>query len=196
MIKLLTTTAKFTNTSRILVNRVKTNKINLNKASDVVKDFFENSTKHKEYSKNIFKRAWVWVKDFIDNLKEMVNVIRKQIKKNAEKLGKNFTKKDAKTIKKDILALVNETVKKIKTEIDKLTKKTVKKSSPKSKIAKVTQQEAPNATPSFAGKNIKKIKLSELKEIAKANGATDEMLNGAKTKAQVTEIIENLAKKA
>ena len=48
------------------------------------------------------------------------------------------------------------------------------------------------ATPSFAGKNVSKIKLAELKEIAKTNGATEEMLNTAKTKAQVVEIIENL----
>lgn len=193
MFKLITTTAKLTNTSRILVNRVGKKQINLGKAPQIVKDFFENSTKNKEYSKNIFKRAWIWVKDFVENFKAITSAIKEQIEAKAKALGKKFTKQDAKTTRNDILAKGKETINKIKEEIDKLTKKAKTATTNKSKAkTNTTNTTKTTATPSFAGKNVSKIKLAELKEIAKTNGATEEMLNTAKTKAQVVEIIENL----
>ena len=225
MLKLITTTAKYTNTRRILINRVGTKQVNWEKASGLVKDFFEKSPNQKT-SKCIFKRAWAWVKEFVSNFKKIKEYIKNEINAQKEALGKNFTKKEANETRKSIFGQIKEHINNIKAEIESITKQKKATNSPKTKngakaekpktpkTKNSTKAEAPattetpvkaeapvatsveapttNATPSFAGRSIKRIPLAELKEMAKAQGASEEMLNGVRTKAEVIKIIETL----
>lgn len=114
--------AGITKTTRKALKNVATGKIKLENASDSFNRFYNNNVKNLEYSKNIFKRAHAWVKDFINNFKEIKSAIKEMINEKTEELGKKFTRKDKKELKNNMFNLVNKTLKNIRTEIKELIK--------------------------------------------------------------------------
>lgn len=210
MIKIARYAASITKTSRNFVKRAAQNRIDWSKAPQ---DLVELHNKDlAPYSKNIFKRAVIWVKQYFEVFKNMVANLKETIGASKEKFGKKFSSKDLKAVKKSFFNEIKEQISAMKELINSVTiesKKTstvkqffnsvatkfknLTKSTPRApKAPKTPKAPKAGATPSFAGKSVSKIKLADLKEMAKAQGATEEMLSGAKTKAQVIDIIESL----
>ena len=65
---------KMTNTARKTVKNVANNKISLDNASDSFKKMANEAAEKTPFSKNIFKRALVWVKEFIHNFKDIITL--------------------------------------------------------------------------------------------------------------------------
>ena len=96
MLQITRLAAKITNVSRSTVKNVANNKINLNNASDAFKKMANEAAEQVPFSKNIFKRAIVWVKEFIHNFKDIKKSIKAPIQNLKQTLGKSFTKKNQK----------------------------------------------------------------------------------------------------
>ena len=167
-------------------------------------------TKAKLGEKFTKKEAKETRKNFFANIKQTINDIKEEIKSLTKKPteGNKKTKtsgtpkseakpKAPKNQKPDAPAEtvaeapVKKTSKKAKAEAAEAPATTETPAKAEAPVATVEAQTT-NATPSFAGRNIKRIPLAELKEIAKAQGASEEMLNGVRTKAELIKIIETL----
>lgn len=114
--------AGITKTTRKALKNVTTGKINLGNASDSFNNFYNNNVKDLKYSKNIFKRMYLWTKDFISNYKNISANIKESIQSGKEKLGNQFTKKDKKEIKNLFINTIKTGLKQIKTELKDLIK--------------------------------------------------------------------------
>lgn len=93
---------KMTNTARKTVKNVANNKISLDNASDSFKKMANEAAEKTPFSKNIFKRALVWVKEFIHNFKDIKKSIKAPIQNLKQTLGKTFTQKNQKDTAKYI----------------------------------------------------------------------------------------------
>ena len=75
------------------------------------------------YTKNIFKRAYYWIKTFITNYKEGKKALGEKIQDYKDHFGKVFTKKREKQVKKIITNGLKKEFKSAKEELQSILKK-------------------------------------------------------------------------
>ena len=122
--------AGMTTLGRKAVKNVAKNKINLKNASDDFKSLYSDNVQSHPYSKNIFKRAYIWIKEFIENYKYLKGFIKETVNKYKDSRNEEFTgkvkKHKIKEIKTSLLENVKDIVNSLKKEMKSL------KTSPKS----------------------------------------------------------------
>ena len=114
---------KTTKLGRNLVKKVATNKINIAQASDDLAVFHSEMNKIAPHSKNIFKRAYYWVKTFIVAVKDAYSSLKTWIAEEAELRGKKLNLKEKINIAKYVVKLAKERVTRFKTEMKDLATK-------------------------------------------------------------------------
>lgn len=122
MLQITRLAANFTKTSRKTLKNVVNGKINLENASDSFNTFYNNKVKDLKYSKNIFKRAVAWIKDFVKEYKGLKSDFKAGVKASKILLGKDFTRKIKKEMKTTYVDLANYQLGKVKTELGELIK--------------------------------------------------------------------------
>ncbi len=113
-----------TTLGRKAVKNVAKNKINLTNASDDFKSLYSENVQSHPYSKNIFKRAYIWVKEFIENYKYLKDFIKETVNKykasrNEELTGK-VKRHEIKEVKKSLLENIKGIVNSLKKEMKSL----------------------------------------------------------------------------
>lgn len=112
---------KGTKITRNLVKNVATEKINLGKASENLKDCYEGAKKYSgDYSKNIFKRIFAWAKGFVVIFKNIKNAIKEAIAETKDMLGKDFNKATKKDVVKSKMDDLKEMFNDVKEEVSAL----------------------------------------------------------------------------
>lgn len=130
MFPITRTAVAMTKIERKVVKLAAKDKINLEQASDIFKSLLEKTEAKAPFSKNIFKRAYVWVKTFADNLKSLRQGVKNAVKEvkehwNEEIMGK-LTKNDLKETKEGVLFGLKSVIDSIKKEIPNILKNTGK----------------------------------------------------------------------
>ena len=116
--------ASMTKVARSTVKQAAKNKIDLKNASDSFKVMHDIETKAAPYSKNIFKRAYVWTKEFFASYKVLNKGLKETLKTQKEAFGEKYTKKEAKFFKDAFIDGIKEKVNALKNELKTLTTKT------------------------------------------------------------------------
>ncbi len=112
--------ASMTKVARSTVKQAAKNKIDTTYVSDTFKAVFETQKKNAPYSKNIFKRAYVWTKEFFNNYKTMKKCLKDKLAAYKKELGENFTKQQKKNVKDSFFADLQSRINKLKTELEAL----------------------------------------------------------------------------
>ena len=116
--------AGITTLGRKTVKNVAKNKINLKNASDNFKSLYNENIQSHPYSKNIFKRAYIWVKEFFKNYKELKEVIKGKINQYKasvnEETNRKVKKQEIKEVKKFLLQNIKGIINTLKQEMKNL----------------------------------------------------------------------------
>ena len=116
--------AGMTTLGRKAVKNVAKNKINLTNASDDFKSLYSDNVQSHPYSKNIFKRAYIWIKEFIENYKYLKGFIKETVNKYKDSRNEELTGKvkrqEIKEVKKSLLENIKGIVNSLKKEIKSL----------------------------------------------------------------------------
>ncbi len=116
--------AAMTTLGRKAVKNVAKNKINLTNASDDFKSLYSDNVQSHPYSKNIFKRAYIWIKEFIENYKYLKGFIKETVNKYKDSRNEELTGKvkrqEIKEVKKSLLENIKGIVNSLKKEIKSL----------------------------------------------------------------------------
>ena len=116
--------AGMTTLGRKAVKNVAKNKINLKNASDDFKSLYSDNVQSHPYSKNIFKRAYIWIKEFIENYKYLKGFIKETVNKYKDSRNEELTGKvkrqEIKEVKKSLLENIKGIVNSLKKEIKSL----------------------------------------------------------------------------
>lgn len=127
MFSVTRTAAAMTKLERKIVKLVAKEKINPENASDIFQSLNNKATEKAKYSKNIFKRAYVWIKTFVGNFKQLNKDLKDNIKKTKEEwnesLAGKFTKKDIKEIKDSTIGFCKTFIQMLNEECKTLMKK-------------------------------------------------------------------------
>ena len=118
---------KITNTARSTVKNVAKNKINLQHATDSFKKTANEAVEQSPFSKNIFKRAITWVKEFAANFKVIKQGLKDTLNNGKKTLGNAYEKDNNKQwLTKQYFKTLKTHIDNIKNELNRL-KETGKK---------------------------------------------------------------------
>ena len=116
--------ASMTKLTRSTVKNVANNKIDLKNASRSFKNMAQTEIEKNPYSKNIFKRVFVWIKEFVNNYKDINSRIKTPVKNLKKALGNTFTKKHQKNVANMIFENIKNSGSKLKKELKQLLTRT------------------------------------------------------------------------
>ena len=123
MFKVTRVVGNLTNIGRKVVKQTTKANIDLSKVGDEfakVRDFAKSKA---PYTKNVFKRAWNWIKEFVGNFKEVKSSIKAKVNEAKKSLGDKFSRKDKKEAIKTVLEEKIAFVAEIKEKLQELLKK-------------------------------------------------------------------------
>ena len=109
-----------TKLGRTLVKNVATKKINIAQASSDLTAFHNKMNRIAPHSKNVFKRAYNWVKTFVKSFKDAVTAIKGMIADEANELGRKLKFREKIGVVKNGFKIIKGKIADFKSEMKKL----------------------------------------------------------------------------